>query len=273
MAKGMSVHIGLNQVDTAKGAYWSGWDSALFACESDARDMLALAKSQGFNSSKLLLTKAATARAVIRAISDAAARIEAGDLFLLTYSGHGGQVNDTNGDETESDRMDETWCCYDRMLIDDELYELWRKFKKGARIVVLSDSCHSGTVTRDVPMRLAVGRRVRAMPTRVVRETQMAHAKLYKRIQDGIPAAETGKVQASVVLISGCMDNQTSLDGDQNGLFTEVLKSVWDGGRFKGSYKRFRDRIVVRMPPKQTPNYYRIGAANPEFEAQKPFTI
>jgi hypothetical protein len=27
--------------------------------------------------------------------------------------------------------MDETWVCYDRQLIDDELYELWGKFKAG----------------------------------------------------------------------------------------------------------------------------------------------
>ncbi len=69
-----------------------------------------------------------------------------GDIYFLTYSGHGGQVPDTNG-EGESDSSDETWLAYDRQIVDDELYELWAKFKPGVRIVVLSDSCHSGPST------------------------------------------------------------------------------------------------------------------------------
>ena len=60
--------------------------------------------------STLLLTKAATSKNVIAAIADAAATLHSGDFFLLSYSGHGGQVPDTNGDETEDD-MDETWVC------------------------------------------------------------------------------------------------------------------------------------------------------------------
>ena len=64
----------------------------------------------------------------------------------MTYSGHGGQVPD--GDDEEADSSDETWVAFDRQIVDDELYELWGKFKPGVRIVVLSDSCHSGSVNR-----------------------------------------------------------------------------------------------------------------------------
>ena len=37
---------------------------------------------------------------------------------------------------------------YDRQLIDDELYQLWSAFTAKVRIVMLSDSCHSGTVAK-----------------------------------------------------------------------------------------------------------------------------
>ena len=268
MATGIALHVGLNRVDPI---HYEGWDGQLVACEADAKDMAALAKKQGFKSPTLLLTKAATAGAVSNAILSAAKTLKSGDMFFLTYSGHGGQVNDTNSDE--ADRMDETWVCYDRQLVDDELYEMWGKFKPGVRIVVLSDSCHSGTVLREIPEFISGGPRIRAMPTAVARKVQKAHAKLYRQIQDQHRAAENAKVNASVLLISGCMDNQTSRDGDRNGLFTGTLKTVWNGGRFKGGYRKLRDGIVSKMPPDQTPNYYFVGAANPKFEAQRPWTL
>ena len=268
MAQGISVHIGLNRVNPDQ---YEGWDGQLAACEADAKDMEALAKAQGFKSRSLLLTKAATAAAVTAAILGAAKTLKSGDLFFLTYSGHGGQVQDTNSDE--KDRMDETWVCYDRQLVDDELYDLWAKFKSGVRILVLSDSCHSGTVLREIPAFVSGGPRIRAMPTTVALKVQKAHAALYRKIQDEHPAAESAVVKASVLLVSGCMDNQTSLDGPRNGLFTGTLKQVWSNGSFKGNYRKLRDMIVAKMPPDQTPNYYFVGAANPKYEAQGPFLI
>jgi len=268
MPTGIALHIGLNRVDPK---HYQGWDGQLVACEADAKDMSALAKKQGFKSPTMLLTEAATASAVSDAILGAAKTLKSGDLFFLTYSGHGGQVDDTNSEE--ADRMDETWVCYDRQLVDDELYEMWGKFKAGVRIVVLSDSCHSGTVLREIPAFISGGPRIRAMPTTVARKVQKAHAKLYRQIQDQHRAAENAKVNASVLLVSGCMDNQTSRDGDRNGLFTGTLKTVWSGGKFKGGYRKLRDTIVSKMPSDQTPNYYFVGAANSKFEAQRPWTI
>ena len=78
---------------------------------------------------------------------------------------------------------------------------------------------------------------------------------------------------AHVVLISGCQDNQTSADGQRNGLFTETLKSVWNGGRFRGGHRGFWRGIVKKMPPWQSPNYFTVGPTSPSFERAKPFTL
>jgi hypothetical protein len=75
------------------------------------------------------------------------------------------------------------------------------------------------------------------------------------------------------LLISGCQDNQVSLDGSRNGLFTGTMKKVWNNGKYAYGYRRFRDTIVSRMPPTQSSNYYVVGAPNPAFESQKPFTV
>ena len=97
----------------------------------------------------MLLTKKATRAKTLAAIRAAAKRLKSGDLFFLSYSGHGGQVDDVSGEE--DDKLDETWCLFDGQLIDDELYLELGRFAKGVRVLVLSDSCHSGTVTRAAP--------------------------------------------------------------------------------------------------------------------------
>jgi hypothetical protein len=80
-------------------------------------------------------------------------------------------------------------------------------------------------------------------------------------------------VKASVLLISGCQDHQLSQDGTFNGLFTGTLKTVWNGGTFDGSYRRFHTAIGSKMPPDQTPKLSLVGAGNPAFIAQRPFAL
>ncbi len=214
----------LNRVDPD---HYQGWDGRLVACEFDANDMTALAAGSGFQT-KTLLTEAATAKALIDAIEKAAATLESGDVLLLTYSGHGGQVPDSNGDE--DDRMDETWVLYDRQVVDDELYALWAKFKPGVRIAIFSDSCHSGTVGRELVIAVGEERvtkplgaenesapRIKGMPDPVIRSVYEHHKDLYDGIQRALPPFDETDVGASVLLTSGCQDNQTSLDGDKNG--------------------------------------------------------
>jgi len=280
MARGISLHLGLNKVDPA---HYDGWDGALNACESDANDMKAIADSRGFESN-ILLTPDATSDAVISAIEKAAGELGSGDIFLLTYSGHGGQVPDRN-DEGEEDRSDETWVAYDREIVDDELYALWAKFQPGVRVLVLSDSCHSGTVTRniegDVPNVVATREsaeaespRYRAMPRDVMIATYRANADLYDGIQKSVPSSDEPRVGATVLLISGCRDDQLSLDGFSNGLFTENLLAVWDKGEWSGGgHSEFHEAIRSRMPDEQQPNYSRVGADDTEFEQQGPFTV
>jgi hypothetical protein len=291
MANGYSLHIGLNLVDPA---HYNGWDGRLKGCEADARDMAAIAQAAGYSERKMLLTGDATSARVISEVVALAKKLEAGDILLLSYSGHGGQIPDESGEE--DDRYDETWCLYDRQLIDDEIYRLLGKFKPGVRVLVLSDSCHSGTVTRmrvdaggpgaDQLVRqqsrsaAAIGQedlgddvRPRLAPLDVTMDAYNEHKGLYLALQSASAGAESTPPQARVILLSGCMDNQVSLDGANNGMFTGTLKKVWNAGAFNGGYNLFHQTIVSRMPPSQTPNFFRVGEVGPDFVNQKPFTI
>jgi hypothetical protein len=281
MSSGISLHIGINRVDPR---HYSGWSGPLTACEADAEDMQRIARSKGYDS-QILLTEKATRSAVITGIENAANRLAPGDIFLLSYSGHGGQVPDVGGDEM--DLEDETWCLYDGELIDDELAKLWAHFAKGARILVLSDSCHSGTAIkmREYDELAATGLVQRAasrvegdkppvfrvMPEEVALRTYRANREFYKEIADRLPKAPP--ITASVRLMSACMDNQLSLDGTFNGLFTGTLLRVWNDGAFAGNYGTFHSEILRRMPSTQSPNHFVIGEPNLAFDEQNPFEI
>ncbi|MEU8480586.1 caspase family protein [Streptomyces hygroscopicus] len=284
MATGLSVHIGLNQVDPAA---YDGWSGELGAGEQDAVDMARLADAAGFDVTDPLLSAAATAETVTATLEAAAGRLAEGDILFLSYAGHGGQVPDLNHDET-GDRLDETWVLYDRQLVDDELFELFGKFAKGVRIWLLSDSCHSGTVAGRLAETLSaqeldrrfrtvepeeVGRRIRAMPQSVQSAVYRRDRDAYDRIQNTRTAKDLTRIDASVLKISGCQDNQTSADGIVNGLFTGTLLEVWRDGAFAGSYRGLHREVVRRMPPDQTPDFVQAGVANPAFVRQRPFTI
>ncbi len=279
MAKGMALTIGLNAVDPAK---YSGWSGELNACENDANDMAEIVKSKGFDV-KTLLTKAATRANMFDSVNKATSTLTSGDIFMLSYSGHGGQLPDLNDDE--DDAQDETWCLYDGELVDDEIYALLGKFAQGVRVVVFSDSCHSGTVTKDVHFRSIMNSlgmtgtspetRYRCMPLEIAPRVYRDNKKFYDPIlKDAKLKESSDAVKASVLLISGCQDNQYSADGTFNGLFTSKLLNVWNEGKYKRKgYRAFWRAIGRRMPPYQSPNYFRVGEINRTFEKQVPFTI
>ena len=282
MAKGISINIGLNTVDPA---HYNGWDGRLRACEFDANDMAAVARSRGFEP-KTLLTPQGTAKAVTEAIRNASRQLESGDFFFLTYSGHGGQVPDRNGEE-EPDRMDETWVLYDRQLVDDDLYTLLGEFAEGVRIFVLSDSCHSGTMTRDaramfeaiVPMIVESKMvdsdepKTKDLPRDVQDATYEANRELYDEIQASHKPSSEVEVEAAVLLMSGCQDHQLSLDGNRNGLFTQTLLRVWKDGQFSGRYRGFHKAIQALMPPTQTPNLFPVGTGTRRFSRERPLAL
>ena len=266
MAKGISLHIGLNFVDPD---HYAGWDGKLMACENDARDMEKIASSVGYTT-KTLIRQQATLDRVIREISYAASQLKKGDIFYLSYSGHGGSVPDRNNDER--DGMDETWALYDGHLIDDKLRELWSRFSAGVRVLVTSDSCHSGTVIRAVEQNEESGAR-KQVPFDVTVETYRKNSAFYDEMIESLPKVKDSEIKASIKLISGCQDNQYSYDGFFNGQFTGKLREVWDNGRYRGNYYQFHKEITRRMPSNQTPNHYHAGFRSRDFEMQSPFRI
>ena len=100
----------------------------------------------------MLLDEAATRSAILAAVDDMVAASRRGDVAVFTNSSHGTYVVDRDGDET--DHYDEALCPWDvrrAPLVDDVLRRHLDEARAGVHLVVISDSCHSGTGTRGGP--------------------------------------------------------------------------------------------------------------------------
>jgi len=133
-----ALHIGIND--------YAGTQNDLRGCVNDANKWKDTATRRSFTSFVTLLDSKATRSNVKKEIQKIISDSKAGDTLLITYSGHGSKVQDLDGDEL--DNVEETLYLYDGNLIDDEIREMLSKIAEGVKAVIISDSCHSGTVTR-----------------------------------------------------------------------------------------------------------------------------
>ncbi len=246
MTRGRALHIGVRTYD----ANAHGRDvPRVLAAEADACAMAELTRHEGFVAAPPLCSAAATVAAVEAAIGQAQRDLMAGELFVLSFSGHGGRFADVFDDPTprppgghnrwpgdEGDGRDEAWCLFDGVLLDDRLHELLSGFAAGVRILVVSDSCYAGTMLRSA---LTI-------------------------------ASAPPEVGAEVLLLAACGDAQRTYARDDRGLFTGALLRAWDGGRFRGSHHDFLDAIRVAWPHAQLAH---LGSSVPAFAARRPFTI
>jgi len=130
---------------------------------------------------------------ILDAISWLVTGLKPGENVFFQYSGHGGQVRDTNGDEVAG--FDS--CIYPlnglemEMITDDELRAaLAMKVPAGSKCFVVLDCCHSGS---------AVDLRCTWQAPTATRLTY-AESKIY------------AKTPGTVLFLSGCRDTETAAD-------------------------------------------------------------
>ncbi len=292
--KGYSIHIGVNKVDQK---HYNGLPD-LRAAENDARDMKMMAEQVfGYQSLGLFVDNDATTDKVLNAISRAGNQCDHGDILLITYSGHGGVIDDIPAAHKKFEELtDQTWCLYNRQLIDDEIFLAFSRIDKEIRILVVSDSCHSGTVTREVTLAgfsehstdvvKGLNKSIEDfaqsnnwVPKKVSLEKSAEILKTnlddYRKIQQQIPVLpDKDSIKPSVLLLAACQDDEVTFDGLINGRFTTALKQALSGGKSKlfGHPDDIIDTIK-QLYDYPTPNFDSYGP-NAEFkEKGNPFFI
>lgn len=236
---------------------YPGTNSDLAGCVNDAQDWADLLRSRGFDATTLFDADATKAN-IINAMQALIGSTSYGETAIITYSGHGTWIPDENNDE--SDRRDEALCPYDiyngNLVIDDEIAELFSAKKYGARIVLISDSCHSGSVQRLVGSIGASRDKVRFLAPGIFLE-----GKALRRAEDTPPTLRSrskAKVRAHTsVLISGCQDWEYSYDAwfgaRANGAFSYVALMAWRALAEGASYQDWWERIRMTLPSQDYP--------------------
>lgn len=207
----------------------------LRGCVPDVKNMANLLQRQyEFESGDISLITDfdATKEAIQSAVTGLIREARRGDVLLVHYSGHGSNVPDDNGDE--DDNRDEILCPTDLdwndPLRDDWLRNVFDGLGAGVSLTVITDCCHSGTITRaleppDAPLI------ERYLPSPWDLEAVESGRSLTGKTR-GTPrrkaAADHGTsdivhVDIPEVLISGCRADQTSADAAIGGGFAGAL--------------------------------------------------
>lgn len=184
----------------------------------------------------------------------------------MTFSGHGTFVPDQDGDE--ADGSDEAICPHDVVaggpITDDELFELYSVRSYGSRLIVISDSCHSGTVTRFAPIRTPPTARGKRPPRRTVRFMPPATF-LSARAASRLPRLHKGSPPGryAALLLAGCQDWEYSYDawfrGRPNGAFSYVALRALEAlpaGETYAAWQRLIRSVLPSQQYPQTPNLY-----------------
>lgn len=227
-----------------------------------------------------LIDREATHTGIAQAFAGLENILQTGDMVYIHYSGHGSRVPDLNHDERkfQGRQMDSTWVSYGSRtelpagagtyagiskrgiglsagtgvytrldneydIIDDEI-NIWLSTlsRKTGRIVFVSDSCHSGTVTRATD----------ALRTRGVAADKRIHPR-------GKITPAAGPIAG--VRITACRDNEKAREykaGDKiHGLFTwfwaRSLEATAPGHTWDDLYKITAARVRNQSDRRQHP--------------------
>jgi len=186
----------------------------------DVRIMKQMALALGFTEQdiKVLAEQQADKQGIEREIGSWLVNgVGANDRVLLYFSGHGTQVPDRNKDE--DDGLDEAIVPYDALvgkddtlLTDDSINNLLARIPAG-EIVVILDSCHSGTATKGV----------------LLDENYQAKFINWPGVAASFKGnfkVETAAKNGNIVLLAACRDNETAISGRNGSLFTLGLSNI-----------------------------------------------
>ncbi|MEP7147376.1 MAG: caspase family protein [Acidobacteriota bacterium] len=249
--KKYGLFVGINQYD--------GGINPLKGCVNDATKMReAMMTKFGFKAADttLLTDAAATRDGILNGLKKYQALAGVGDILVFHYSGHGTLFPDAYSEEQDETKMiymeapndeGEMEVIYERdkydsaivpvdarsltsgkpwrnLILDDELYEIFSAVtRKGAQAVLISDSCHSGSIDRAKKSEATprVQTLAQVFGVRKFSDLDLKEPKMRRSTRTLPPA------KGLYLAMTGSKDDEFSLDaeigGVPMGLFTSTL--------------------------------------------------
>ena len=173
-------------------------------CINDANDLKYVLTSQyKFNNITIITDKTSnkpTKTNILNNFKNLLANSKSGDTLFFCFSGHGSQTYDYSGDE--KDGLDELIVSNDlNYVTDDEFNSLLLSYMKdNVKLFALFDSCHSGSMM------------------------DLKYQYIDSSNMNNITINSSAKnIKGTVVMISGCMDTQTSADAYINNMYQGAM--------------------------------------------------
>lgn len=183
------------------------------------------------------------------------ARAQPGDVAVFYFAGHGSQSPDSSGDE--SDGLDETLLFHDARavdggeVVDDEVAEwLDRLRARAGHVVVILDSCNSGSATRGDEY-LARWQEPASGSLDAARVGSRGDGS-----QEGVHAAAA----TNVVVLTAASDGTSALERNGVGLFTDSLIEVLTAPEAL-TYAQVGRRLPPRLASRGTPQIAYVQGA------------
>ncbi len=228
----------------------------LGGCVADARLWRETLARHRFAEIQTLFNGEATRGAILDRLRALIAASRAGDVVVFQFAGHGTQARDMTGDEADGDTpgLDEAICPHDfgdgRLLIDDDLAEVFRSAPAGVGITCFIDCCHSGTITRFAvggPTGAASGEKARYL--KLTPEQMAAHVRFRRGLGRSRATTHRGPQEMREVVFSACRSDEVALESNGNGHFTVRATRVLQMGADGITNQEFYRRVLEAFGP------------------------
>jgi hypothetical protein len=213
------------------GINYIGTNYQLYGCINDANNMREFVSARGCDKILMMTDRELvkpTKINIIAGLTNLLLNTKDGETALFYYSGHGTNIADVGGDET--DGQDECLFTLDgKVIIDDELNLIIKKnLRANSSLVVLCDCCHSGTMID-----------------------------LKYNYHEDTNNTKDVDLAGKVYYISGCRDSQVSMESfvnnqSQGALTAAFMSSIGEQSNWKDFMTTLRSKLPGQTPQLST---------------------